>query len=218
MQVLLVLLFSCFAFGQVVPSEWDWRDKGVVPNVTNQGMVGGAYHYAAIQAMESAWKIKTGKTVVLSLQNLIDCASPDDPSLAGDIEYVINNKGIDTEEAYPTTGQRGECRYDPKGKGAYFSSAVEVKEGNENLLAKVVANTGPVAVNVDSSSWQLYTTGIDSSPCGNVNHAALVVGYTPDYWIVQNSWGESWGMGGFIHVARNQGNVNCIATEGFALK
>jgi len=211
---LLVLLFVQLAFTQLPPS-WDWRTKKVVPFVSDQGDIGAASHYAAIEAMESAWAIKSGQFVILSLQNLIDCA-PDPPSIAGDIEYVIQNAGIDTEASYPTTGTRGPCRYNPTGKGAFFSSTTNVTGGDEAVLAEIVANIGPVAVMVDSSSWEFYQGGVDSSACGQVDHAALVVGYTPDYWIVQNSWGTSWGMKGYIQVARNKGNSCCIASGGMA--
>ena len=27
----------------------------------------------------------------------------------------------------------------------------------------------------------------------NVDHAVLLVGYTPDHWIVKNQWGSHWG-------------------------
>ena len=39
-----------------------------------------------------------------------------------------------------------------------------------------------------------------------VTHALLVVGFgtdaDQDYWVVQNSWGTSWGQGGFGKVRR----------------
>jgi len=69
---------------------------------------------------------------------------------------------------------------------------------------------------LDASSWELYVSGVNSSPCTKVDHVALVVGYTPDHWIVQNTWGSSWGIQGYINIARGKNNANCIAYLGFA--
>ncbi|MED6265182.1 hypothetical protein AMECASPLE_018228 [Ameca splendens] len=65
---------------------------------------------------------------------------------------------------------------------------------------------GPLAAIVDAVSWQDYLGGIIQHHCSSQwsNHAVLVVGYdtTGDlpYWIVQNSWGTTWGDQGYVYI------------------
>merc|ERR1712167_322273 len=79
---------------------------------------------------------------------------------------------------------------------------------SESALMTAV-NAQPVSIEADRSVFQLYAGGVLDSPlCGTqIDHAVLVTGYGTessggDYWIVKNSWGESWGMNGYILMAR----------------
>jgi hypothetical protein len=47
--------------------------------------------------------------------------------------------------------------------------------------------------------------------CGatdTVDHAALLIGYNSNYWIVKNSWGDKWGENGYMRISRTSG-FNC---------
>lgn len=73
--------------------------------------------------------------------------------------------------------------------------------------------SGTVAVSVDGSPWSSYSSGIlDNCQAGAViNHAVLAIGYGKEdngdkYWLIQNSWGAGWGMGGRIKLLRTDGD------------
>ncbi len=52
-------------------------------------------------------------------------------------------------------------------------------------------------------------------PCSKtLNHAVVVVGYTKDAWIIQNSWGTDWGEKGRMHLKRGK-NLCGVASYWF---
>merc|ERR1712088_1292185 len=94
-----------------LPTKVDWRKKGAVTEVKNQGQCGSCWAFAATGALEAAHHKKTGKLVSLSEQQLIDCAYHEDRcNIGGDYEhaykYIKENGGIDTEESYPYEGKK----------------------------------------------------------------------------------------------------------------
>ena len=70
-----------------------------------------------------------------------------------------------------------------------------------------------VAVEANLPAFQLYTSGVVTKNCGTlVDHAILAVGWGTDptygpYWIVENSWGSSWGANGYILIGKSSTNA-----------
>lgn len=204
-----------------LPKQVDWRTKGFVTPVKDQGQCGSCWAFSAVGAIEGAHFNKTGKLVSLSEQNLVDCEKMDAGCFGGFMDhaftYVIKNKGIDTESTYPYKAKDGQCIFKSKNVGATISSYVDIKSGSEKQLMEATAKVGPISVAIDAGhgSFQSYSSGIYYEPeCSSstLDHGVLVVGYGTedgtDYWLVKNSWGLSWGLEGYIKMARNKDN-NC---------
>jgi len=186
-----------------VPSSWDWRTQGAVTGVKNQEQCGGCWAFASTGLLEGALFIATKQLVGLSEQDLLDCSDAEYNQGCGggrvdwSMEYVINNKGLDTEASYPFTGDNDtSCSYTAANSAVTITGWNQTAQGDENALMQDVYNYGPmgVAISVDDA-FANYQSGVfvDSS-CpndpDNLDHSVLVVGYGTsdngtDYWIVR---------------------------------
>lgn len=65
-------------------------------------------------------------------------------------QYIIDNKGIDTEASYPYQAVQGKCRFNPANVAATLTGFQDVPSGDENALQTFI-NTQPVSVAIDAS-------------------------------------------------------------------
>ncbi|NXB29301.1 CATL1 protein, partial [Eulacestoma nigropectus] len=212
------------------PAKVDWRDKGYVTPVKSQGICGSCWAFSATGALEGLMFRQTGKLVLLSEQNLIDCTRKlgnngcRGGSAQRAFQYVQDNGGLNSERTYPYQGTDNSCcRYNPRDKAATCSGYKSVPRGNEVALQQAVADVGPVAVAVDATSrdFLFYKSGIFTCPPGkqNLSHAMLLVGYNTapkgnseeSYWILKNSWSERWGKKGYMFLRKGAGNQCGVA-------
>ena len=213
----------------VLPDRVDWRKRGLVTGVKDQGQCGSCWAFSAVAAIEGQHAKRTGHLVSLSEQNVVDCVSNcygcngGWPNVA--IDFLANNGGgIDTEASYPYTAMDGTCQFNVSNIGADVSGVVNISSGNVTQLDNAVATVGPISVAIDASGdFQLYSSGIfNSTTCGSqiddLDHAVTAVGYDHDeqgnrYYIIKNSWGTDWGVNGYIYFSRDIPNMCGIATD-----
>jgi len=213
-----------------LPKTIDWRSKGAVTYVKDQGECGSCWAFSVTGTLEGTMKVTTNKSKELSEQQIIDCSwdAPynnlgcDGGDMRPAIQSIIDQNGINTEDDYSYDdyygGDRHTCRKKPERFAFKIKGMVNITEGNETDLAYGVVNT-PVSVAIDASqsSFQFYHGGIYYEPfCKTKNddldHGVLVVGFGDGYFLVKNSWGPVWGWQGYIYMSRGRNNNCGIAT------
>jgi len=211
-----------------IPASIDWRQKGAVTQIKNQGQCGSCWSFSTTGNVEGQWFLAGNQLVGLSEQNLVDCdhecttyqnQQSCDAGCDGGLQpnaytYIIKNGGIDTESSYPYEAVDDTCRFNPSNVGAKISNWTFVSSNETEMAAYLVAH-GPLAIAADAVEWQFYFGGVFYAPCGDqLDHGILIVGYgtetdifdqTMPYWIVKNSWGEDWGDSGYLYIERGDG-------------
>jgi len=198
------------------PTTFDWRSKGGITEVKDQGQCGSCWAFSCTESIESVHIIKGNEKVPpLSPQQIVDCDTGDDGCNGGDLptcyQYVQSTKGLETDEQYPYTAEDGTCNADEsleRDPITGFKYVIPQGSTDENEMASFLAANSPMSIIVDASSWSEYNSGVlKASQCDtNLDHAVQAVGYDlgKGYWIVRNSWGSDWGENGFIRLQFGQ--------------
>ena len=219
---------------KVAPRSMDWTSEGAVTPVKDQGSCGSCWSFSSTGVLEGAYAVKTGTLLSLSEQELVDCMMVNKTTGVGKgcgggwpynaMKYAASNDFC-TEDSYPYTAKDGKCALEQGCtvglKAGTVRGYVNVPK-NESGLVSAVGQL-PVSITVKAEkNMQHYKSGVLSVPCNgsSINHAVLAVGYGFDsvnrtsYYKVKNSWGVSYGDGGYFKMARDDGvNSNCLYND-----
>lgn len=209
-----------------LPDSVHWGDNGVLTAVKDQGSCGSCWAMAGTVLVESYVALNNGTLLELSLQQMTSC-TPNSLNCGGtggcqgsipQLAFTYTELyGLTSEEEYPyvsgRTGDTGSCNFDPDTTPARaMIRGMETLPRNDYVaVMEHVANVGPLAVSVAASPWSFYSGGVfdgcDYDSNVQLNHVVQLVGYGTtdegeDYWLVRNSWSETWGEGGFMKLKR----------------
>jgi len=167
--------------------------------------------------------LKTGKLLTLSEQQILDC-TPNPNNCGGTggcgggtVELaaarIMVMGGLSQEKDYPYVSGGGSnypcdmTKFKPAVKVANY---YDLPSNQAGPVLQYVGTNGPLAISVDASAWSGYESGVFdgcdmSAP--DIDHAVQLVGFGTDsslgdYWLVRNSWGESYGEEGYIRLKR----------------
>jgi cathepsin F len=215
-----------------LPQTFDWRTKNAVTPTKDQGQCGSCWAFSATEAIESAWFLAGNTLVSLSPQQIVDCdqGRGDEGCNGGDTvtayAYVIAAGGMETDAAYPYTGEDGKCAFDSSKVVAKITGFTYATQNlNETEMQVKLMAMGPLSICVDATTWQFYVGGIVEHFCASapddLDHCVMITGFDHrvdwldrdvPIWNIRNSWGADWGYDGYIYVERGY-NLCGVADE-----
>jgi len=209
------------------PASWDWRSKGIMTPVRNQGSCGSCWAFATVALFESLIKKETGVARDLAEQQLVDCVPGSDCSggYASDALKYMKNNGIVLEAFYPYTATDGTC--DTSRPADYYLTNYWTSYLGGNTLNQridsvkyAIYNYGPSALYMEifNDFYTGYSSGVyvyDGTSSSLGGHLVCAVGWKDDatvtnggYWICKNSWGSGWGESGYFRIAYGQVDID----------
>jgi cathepsin L len=190
-----------------LPASIDWRSKGAVTDVKNQGGCGSCWAFSSAESVESAVFMATGILPTLAPQEFVDCIpNPNSCGGTGGCEGSTEEYGfawamlygLANESDYPYTAKTGtKCKMQANnGKSlasAGITNFVKLPANDYDSLMQAIATVGPVSISVDAS-WSAYESGVYQGCTKNkttIDHAVQLVGYGSekgqDYFLIRNS-------------------------------
>eukprot|EP00727_Mastigamoeba_balamuthi_P009228 m51a1_g4928 hypothetical protein (627) ;mRNA; r:258308-260359 len=187
-----------------------------------QGTCGSCWAFTTAAVLEGAYLKATGKTVVVSPQNLLDCSSYEGDSNHNGCRgyYVLgmmtelaengrNGGGVALESQYPYENFMDQCQKPLSQPGAvtvedFFTEQFDEREGS-GLYSRLMQYSA-LGIAFNAGYLQGYNGGIIQGGRGcrytqqgyyAADHAVTLAGWGEEngvkYWLVKNSWGRFWG-------------------------
>ncbi|MFQ5869362.1 MAG: C1 family peptidase [Candidatus Zixiibacteriota bacterium] len=198
--------------------RFDWRERGGVTPVKDQGECGSCWDFGATGAIESAVLIADTVEWDLSEQQIMDCNSARqgcDGGWSSTVYGHVMNYGEVQEECYPYRARSPmPCEQDTCVVMVTIDSYRQIQNSvsaiKNALLDRPVSSCYYV---YPDFHWNCYENW-----SGVVNHLVLIVGWddtlcTDGAWIIKNSWGAGWGDHGFFHLPYGSSGIGLYTEQ-----
>lgn len=206
-------------------TAFDWKDKGKLTPVRQQGNCGSCWSFTGTAAFEGSYAIVNGKSIDGSEQDVLDCAKNKNGSDAGScgggwyagvFEHFIAN-GARDESSVPYKGKEQSCG---GGAGSFHAETWGYVKSDGSIpsqpeMKDALCKYGPLATTLYvTDAFMAYSGGVfdefpDLPNAKTVNHGVTLVGWddAKQAYLIKNSWGTGWGEGGYVWVAYGSNNV-----------
>jgi cathepsin B len=226
--------FSYNISGAALPDAFDsrtqWPQCRTIGNIRNQGQCGSCWAFSATEVMSDRYCIASQGRInkLLSPQDMVSCDSGDYGCQGGYLQKLwqyYEATGTVTDACFPYKSFYGDVPVCPtqcvpgspdtwtKYKAA--SGSTKNFEDVESAMTDLM-NKGPIQAGFKVyNDFFTYKSGVYRHLTGGFagGHAVKIIGWGKDaesnldYWIVANSWGDSWGLNGFFWIEK--GNNEC---------
>lgn len=213
--------------------EVSWEKH--LTGIKDQKTCAGCYAFSAVAGFEAMRSIKRKRKQVFSEQSVIDCVKYNNGCISGTpgrvLDY-IHDHGIAFSSSYPYVSKKQQCRSSiMRTKGKFVKDTIDYDFLGYGVLEVLEAlQYSPVIlVQTVDRAFRNYKRGIlDTTTCTDeLDHSTLAYGYNLNapvpYIMVKNSWGASWGDGGFFKIkigplSHSNGGLCQIANHEYNLK
>eukprot|EP01015_Nassula_variabilis_P002938 TRINITY_DN1177_c0_g1_i1.p1 TRINITY_DN1177_c0_g1~~TRINITY_DN1177_c0_g1_i1.p1 ORF type:complete len:263 (+),score=64.33 TRINITY_DN1177_c0_g1_i1:91-879(+) len=206
-----------------IPESFDSRERWgkLIHPVRDQARCGSCWAFGASEAFSDRLAIASeGKIdVVLSPQYSVSCDDNNMGCNGGYLEQAwefFQYKGIPSDECVPYTSDKGDVEDCPKEckDGSkielYRTKNIRTYDTIEDAKLDILTN-GPIETGfMVYQDFMTYSSGIYKHVHGQFlgGHAVKIIGWGVEkginYWIVVNSWGESWGENGLFRIQERE--------------
>lgn len=91
----------------------------------------------------------------------------------------------------------------------FVRGSFRISSGDCNQLVRVLKSQAVAVAIATGNNLQFYSNGTFTPQTisnKNINHGVTLVGYNPtNGFLIKNSWGNLWGMGGYGYVGKETG-------------